>query len=76
MLTSVDLSEIRQLREHAAVPQGHVQDAVVGKRGYRRHRRRLLAAALRARGHEDGRVLARKRTGRPELARRVPKRLR
>lgn len=68
----MDLSEIRQLGERAAVPQRNVQDTVVRERRHCRHGCRLLAATLSTCRHEHRRVFSGKRASRPELSRRVP----
>ena len=75
-LTTADLREIGELAKGLAVAEGHEDEAVVDEGGEHVDDGRLLASARRAGRDEDGHVLARERTLRPELARRIEERLR
>ena len=66
------LIQVGKSPERSRVPQGHIDDAVVGQRAHCRKRRALLASALGGGGDEDAGVLTSVAPGLPLLAGLIP----
>lgn len=72
MLTTVDLSQVRQLRECVLVAEGNIDEAVVHESGERVCDGDLLTTTLGTSGDEDTAHLARKGALAPQRACSIP----
>lgn len=72
MLTTVDLSQVGQLRESVLVSEGNVDEAVVHESGERVRDGDLLSTTLGTSGNEDTAHLAREGALAPQRACSIP----